>query len=123
MAIYKIGADNLSAELITLDGFKPHQGIGGALIDALVAKIRQQGSHLLRVTTTNDNLDALRFYQRRGFRIVAVRPGAVDQARKIKPTIPAVGEYGIPIRDEIDLELGIERRSQEPESRSQEIRG
>jgi GNAT superfamily N-acetyltransferase len=105
LATYKIGPGPLSAELITLDAFKSHQGIGGALIDALVAKMQQQGVHLLRVTTTNDNLDALRFYQRRGFRIVAVRPGAVDESRKIKPTIPTIGEYGIPIRDEIELEL------------------
>jgi len=113
LAIYKIEPDRISAELITLDAVTPHQGIGGALIDALVARLRQQGIHLLRLATTNDNLDALRFYQRRGFRIVAVRPGAVDESRKIKPTIPALGEYGIPIRDEIDLELQIERRSQE----------
>ena len=123
LAIYKVTPDALSAELITLDAFKPHQGIGGALIDALVARIRQLGVSLLRVTTTNDNLDALRFYQRRGFRIVAVRLGAVDESRRIKPTIPAVGENGIPIRDEIELELRIERRSQEPESRSQEAVG
>jgi GNAT superfamily N-acetyltransferase len=107
LATYKIAPDLLSAEVITLDAFRPHQGIGGALIDALVSKLREQGVHLLRVTTTNDNLDALRFYQRRGFRIVAVRPGAVDEARKIKQTIPAIGEYGIPIRDEIELELRI----------------
>jgi GNAT superfamily N-acetyltransferase len=108
LAIYKIAPDSLSAELITLDALKPHQGIGSALIDALVGTIRQQGAHILRVTTTNDNLDALRFYQRRGFCIVAVRPGAVDESRKLKPTIPAIGEYGIPIRDEIELELRIE---------------
>jgi GNAT superfamily N-acetyltransferase len=118
LAIYKISADTLSAELITLDAFKRHQGVGGALVDALAAKVRQQGVSLLRVTTTNDNLHALRFYQRRGFCIVAVRPGSVDESRKSKPTIPAVGEYGIPIRDEIELELRIEKRSQEPESRS-----
>jgi GNAT superfamily N-acetyltransferase len=108
LAIFKVGPDPLSAELVTLDAFRPHQGIGGALINALVARIRHQGVRLLRVTTTNDNLEALRFYQRRGFRIVALRPGAVDEARKIKPTISAIGEYGIPIRDEIELELRID---------------
>ena len=60
---------------------------------------------MLRLTTTNDNLDALRFYQRRGFRLQALRPGAVDAARAYKPTISAVGEHGIPIRDELDLTL------------------
>jgi ribosomal protein S18 acetylase RimI-like enzyme len=59
---------------------------------------------LVRVTTTNDNLNALRFYQRRGFRIMGVHPGAVNEARRLKPSIPAIGAYGIPICDEIDLE-------------------
>jgi hypothetical protein len=57
------------------------------------------------LVTTNDNLDALRFYQRRGFRIAQVRPGAVDETRKtLKPSIAEVGDFGIPIRDEIVLE-------------------
>lgn len=109
LAIYKIGSiDNTaSAELISLDAIRPNQGVGTALIEGLITKLKGLGVELLRVTTTNDNLDALRFYQRRGFRIVAVRPGAVDEARKIKPTIPTIGEYGIPIRNEIDLELRI----------------
>ncbi|MGD8245715.1 MAG: hypothetical protein PVG25_02965 [Anaerolineae bacterium] len=59
--------------------------------------------------TTNDNLAALRFYQRRGFSLVAVHPGAVDQARTLKPEIPAIGHSGIPIRDEIELELPLDR--------------
>ena len=54
--------------------------------------------------TTNDNLDALRLYQRHRFRLVEVRPGAVDLARRAKPSIPAVGAYGIPLRDELILE-------------------
>jgi GNAT superfamily N-acetyltransferase len=75
-----------------------------ALIEALISKLRAEGVSALRVTTTNDNLDALRFYQRRGFQIVAVRPGAVDESRRVKPSIPVIGEHGIPIRDEIELE-------------------
>lgn len=51
----------------------------------------------------NANLSALRFYLRRGFRLMQVRPGAVDEARKLKPSIPTVGEYGIPMHDELDL--------------------
>lgn len=95
------------AELITLDALTPRRGIGTALIDGLVSRLRVEGVNVLRVTTTNDNLDALRFYQRRGFAIIAVRPGAADESRRIKPSIPAVGEYGIPIRDEIELERAI----------------
>ena len=92
------------AELITFDALTARCGVGTALIEGLLSKLRAEGVNVLRVTTTNDNLDALRFYQRRGFRIIAVRPGAVDESRRIKPSIPAIGEYGIPIHDEIELE-------------------
>lgn len=92
------------AELVTLDAVTAGQGAGTALIGALISRLRAERVTVLRVTTTNDNLDALRFYQRREFRIVAVRPGAVDKARSLKPSISLIGEYGIPIRDEIELE-------------------
>jgi hypothetical protein len=55
------------------------------------------------LTTTNDKLSALRFYLRGGFRLIQVRLGAVDDARRLKPSIPTVGEYGIPMHDELDL--------------------
>jgi hypothetical protein len=55
--------------------------------------------------TTNDNLDALRFYQRRGMRLVGLAPDAVKVSRAFKPSIPEIGAYGIPIRDELTLEL------------------
>jgi hypothetical protein len=65
----------------------------------------RQGCARLWVITTNDNVDALRFYQRRGFCLAAVHRGAVDRSRaSLKPEIPAVGAYGIPLRDEIELE-------------------
>jgi hypothetical protein len=73
-----------------------------------VPRLRAAGVEILPVTTTNDNLNALRFYQRRGFRITEVRPRAVDDARRLKPSIPIVGEYGIPIRDEIELERRVQ---------------
>lgn len=58
----------------------------------------------LRVTTTNDNLDALRFYQRRGFELVELRATAVERSRAaLKPSIPARGYYDLPIRDELEL--------------------
>jgi ribosomal protein S18 acetylase RimI-like enzyme len=57
--------------------------------------------------TTNDNLHALRFYQRRGFRLAALYPGALAEARKLKPSIPETGYHGIPIRDEIELEMSL----------------
>ena len=57
------------------------------------------------LTTTNDNLSALRFYQKRGFDIFKINLNAVEQSRKIKPEIPLIGMDGIPIKHEIELEL------------------
>ena len=81
-------------------------GTGSALLSALWAAAVADGRWRIWVVTTNDNLDALRFYQRRGFTIVAIRPGAVDRARaELKPGIGRTGNHGIPIRDEIELVL------------------
>jgi GNAT superfamily N-acetyltransferase len=90
-------------QLISLDATVPGQGLGTALLEATAAEFRAAGHLEMRVTTTNDNLDALRFYQRRNFRLVAIKPDAVEAARRLKPTIPLVGAYGIPVRDEIVL--------------------
>ena len=105
LATYQVSANGREAELVTLDATVPGRGIGTMLVAALAQLLRARGVTILRLTTTNDNLTALRFYQRRGFRIVAVRPGTVAAARLLKPTIPELGEHGIPIRDEIELEL------------------
>ena len=91
------------AELVTLDATPPNTGTGTAIIEALVARLRAEDCKRLWLTTTNDKLSALRFYLRRDFRLMQVRPGAVDVARKLKPTIPLIGEQGIPIHEEIDL--------------------
>ena len=91
------------AELVTLDAVPTGVGTGTALIEALVARLHADGCERLWLTTTNDKLSALRFYLRREFRLIQVRLGAVDDARRLKPSIPTVGEYGIPIRDELDL--------------------
>jgi ribosomal protein S18 acetylase RimI-like enzyme len=96
-----------AVEIVYIEAAVKHQGVGSRLIEAVVA--RAAGRRLWLVTT-NDNLDALRFYQRRGFRLAELHPGALEQARRrLKPTIPAVGHFGIPVRDEIVLELADDR--------------
>jgi len=97
-----------SAEIVTLNTLEPRQGIGSTLLAALAAELAARGLREIRLTTTNDNLDALRFYQRRGFRLAALRPGAVDAARRLKPAIPMVGNYGIARHDEIELVLTLD---------------
>jgi Acetyltransferase (GNAT) family len=77
-----------------LDAFLEGHGVGSALLAAVTDESKRQGSQRLWLITTNDNLKALRFYQRRGMRIVAVHPGGVDEARLVKPTIPVIGKHG-----------------------------
>ncbi|MCF8564637.1 GNAT family N-acetyltransferase [Alicyclobacillus tolerans] len=84
----------------TVDGF----GVGTALISFVEQIANYSKMRRIWLITSNDNLDALRFYQRRGYRITAISPNAIDEARKLKPTIPQVGYYDIPIHDELELE-------------------
>ena len=96
LATYRIQDDE--AEMMSLDAVCPGRGIGTLLLEALTARLLQQKVSSLWVTTTNDNLVALRFYQCRGFQLRRLRPGAVEQARLLKPSIPHIGENGISIR-------------------------
>ena len=91
-------------ELVTLDALTVGGGIGGALVEALADTARAAGCTRLHLVTTNDNLPALRLYQRHGFVLAAVRLGGVEVSRQRKPQIPATGHAGIPIRDELVLE-------------------
>lgn len=95
--------DDGTCEIVTLEAFRTGRGIGTVLVETLAAQAMARGCRALLVVTTNDNLDALRFYQSRGFRLLALRPGAVDEARKLRPEIAPTGNYGLPIRDEIEL--------------------
>ncbi len=90
-------------EIITLDTVRQWGGIGTQLIERLADIAGGRGLRRLRLITTNDNLDALRFYQRREFVIHEVRVNAIEHSRRLKPSIPRIGDHGIPIRDEIEL--------------------
>jgi ribosomal protein S18 acetylase RimI-like enzyme len=103
---YNLDGDAL--EVVSIDAFNRHRGVGSALLAAAVSTARREGCRRLWLVTTNDNLDALRFYQRRGLRIVGVSAGAVDESRRIKATIPEVGAYRIPMRDELTLEVRLD---------------
>ena len=92
-------------EILTLHVEPRQAGHGTALIESIAALALRRGCSRLWLITTNDNVDALRFYQRRGFVFTALHPGAVAVARQsLKPEIPLVGDYGIPLRDELELE-------------------
>ncbi|GHJ55908.1 N-acetyltransferase [Nonomuraea sp. TT08I-71] len=100
--VHRLADDGL--EVVSLAATSPGTGAGSALLSAAEAVATAAGADRLWLVTTNDNLRALRFYQRRGLRIVAVDPGAVDRARAVKPSIPYLGEDDIPLHDELRLE-------------------
>ena len=98
----------IECELLTLHARTRFDGVGTALVTAVQEVARQSGCTRLWVVTTNDNVDALRFYQRRGFRLAHLRAGAVDESRAtLKPEIPRTGAHGIPLRDELELEMDL----------------
>ncbi len=103
LAHYRIEGD--SCELVTLDSLSEGQGVGSALIAAVREVALKAGCRRLWLITTNDNLHALGFYQKRGFVLVAVHRDAIAESRRLKPEIPLIGNEGIPLRDEIELEM------------------
>lgn len=93
-------------EIVLLESLVPGVGAGSALVAACVGVAQSRGLGRVWPVTTNDNTDALRFYQRRGFRLTGLHRDAVTRARaSLKPEIGLIGDSGIPIRDELELEL------------------
>ena len=92
-------------EIMSLDSLMENQGIGTALIHKVMEAAASAKCNKVKLITTNDNINALRFYQKRGFDMVRLNRGAVQAARKLKPSIPEKGEFDIPIRHEIEFEM------------------
>jgi len=97
--------DGKECEIVTIDSLAGGKRIGSALLEAARDFAVSAGCSRLWLITTNDNLDALRFYQKREFVLVAVHRNAISQSRRLKPGIPLIGKDGIPLRDEIELEI------------------
>ncbi len=91
-------------EIISLNSMKANRGIGKALLKAVEEIAQDKECTRLFLITTNDNLNALGFYQKNGFSICSIYPNAIENSRLLKPEIPYLGENGISIRDEIELE-------------------
>lgn len=99
---------NKACEIVTLNSLIERKGIGNELISSVREIAVTHHCHRLWLITTNDNLQALGFYQKRGFYITAIHCNAIEASRKIKPQIPLYGNEGIPIRDEIELEIKLQ---------------
>ncbi len=92
-------------EILSLDSIHEKSGIGSVLLENAIRIAKNNGCSRVMLITTNDNLSALQFYQKRGFDIIRLYHNAVEESRKIKPQIPLVGANGIPIKHEIELEM------------------
>ncbi len=100
--------DNL-CEILSLNSLISKQGIGTKLLERVIEIAKNNNCGKISLTTTNDNISAIRFYQKRGFRIVKINFNSIEEARKLKPSIPLIGDNGIPLKHEIDFEMDIDR--------------
>ena len=100
---YQIEGDQ--CEIVSLNSIQPSLGIGTILLHAVITIAQQKKCQRVWLVTTNDNMNALRFYQKRGFSLFAIHRNELEHSRKLKPEIPMVGENDIPLRDEIELEM------------------
>ncbi len=103
LATYEIVGDQ--CELVTIDAFVRHSGIGTELLAKVREAAQNAGCRRLWLITTNDNIEAIRFYQRRGMYFAMVHVNALEQSRTMKLSIPTVGFFNIPIRDEVEFEM------------------
>jgi len=95
-------------ELVTIDSLSQFSGVGTMLLEKVEETALALGCTKMWVITPNDNLDAHRFFQRRGFFLTNVRIGGMTKIRLLKPSIPRIGYYGIPVRDEFEYEKTLE---------------
>lgn len=94
-------------EVTSLDSLRAGQGLGSQLLKHAIEEARARNCRRIFLITTNDNLNALGFYQKRGFELVTIYRQALEETRKLKPNIPALGYDNIPLRDEIELEMNL----------------
>lgn len=92
-------------EVVGIEAWIRERGVGATLLRAVTAEAEALGAGRLWLITNNDNLDALRFYQRQGWDLVAIHRHAAERSRAVKPSLPTVGDHGIPVRHEVELEL------------------
>lgn len=96
--------NGLNMEITSLDSLHEKQGIGSTLMRLAEREALDRNCSNITLITTNDNINALRFYQKRGYDMVHLFHNALDVSRKMKPEIPLIGENDIPLRHEIEFE-------------------
>jgi ribosomal protein S18 acetylase RimI-like enzyme len=103
ICLYKIEGNE--CEIVVLESYVENSGVGTSLLNKVIENRGRGGYSRIWLITTNDNIDAMWFYQRRGFRKVRTYKNEIAKSRLLKPEIPLIGNHGIEIRDEIELEL------------------
>ena len=99
--------ENGDCEIVLLHTVVERIGLGSSLLREAKRTARRHGCRRLWAVTSNDDTKSLGFYQRNGFRLVALHRDARDFARSISPEIPTIGMDGIPVHDELELELDL----------------
>lgn len=99
---YRIKPDHI-CEIISLDSLNENRGTATKLLQKVFDIARTCSCKAVKVMSTNDNLKAIGFYQKRGFDMIKLHYNSVENSRKIKPEIPFLGEYGIPLRHELEF--------------------
>jgi ribosomal protein S18 acetylase RimI-like enzyme len=94
-------------EVAILAVAEEHQGrgIGTALVERAIAEARQQGLRTMRVGTSSTDISNLRFYQRRGFRMLRIERDAFTTADGYPD---GMTKDGMPLRDRVWLSLALE---------------
>ncbi|MDT4964341.1 MAG: hypothetical protein QOF87_3988 [Pseudonocardiales bacterium] len=103
LATHRPHPGDSSWEVVSLHAVVAGIGAGTALLDEVARLARAAGARRIWLVTTNDNVAALRFYQRHGMDLVALHRDAVTEGRKLKPSIPHEID-GIRMRHELELE-------------------
>lgn len=96
--------EDRSCEIVSLDSLTPNNGIGSSLIERIIDQAKSEKYSRLWLMTSNDNIDAMKFYQKRGFVFAAIHKNGIEQSRQLGQRIPILGSYGIPVLDEIEFE-------------------
>lgn len=74
-------------EIISLDSIEEGKGIGSSLVEEVEYLATKKKCKLVKLITTNDNLLALKFYQKRGFVISKVFKNS-RESEKVKTRDP-----------------------------------
>jgi GNAT superfamily N-acetyltransferase len=111
LVTYRI--NGTECEIMSLNSLVEKQGVGTVLVSKVIETARENKCTKIKLITTNDNINALHFYQKRGFDMAKLYYNALDISRKLKPSIPLLGEFDIPLKHEIEFEMDLLRVSEE----------